>query len=314
MPGPNFLCIGQQKAASRWLFDQLRAHDAFWLPPLKELHFFDRGFNFDLARVRAEELIQRAASAMATDPRDVQFYANALTAPESASIELRAREYVSARREARHQRQDAVAEMSFNPSPGEMDWYRRLFEPAGNRFTGEITPAYSALHPAAIRAIRDAFPSLDIILLIRHPVERLWSLLRRWSPARLRTRLEQKSDADPDVSDIERFVLSDPEMLLRSFPSTIWRNWTDVFGEERVGVFLFDDIVKSPERVREDVLQFLGADAAGSFHISAAHNAKVSRTSRRKAPPQLLAHLNDFFDAELETCRRLFGAPWERLT
>jgi hypothetical protein len=39
--GPDFLCIGQQKAGTTWLFDQLCRHPAFWMPTTKELHFFD---------------------------------------------------------------------------------------------------------------------------------------------------------------------------------------------------------------------------------------------------------------------------------
>ena len=40
--GPNFLCIGAQKAGTGWLYEQLRSHSDFWMPPLKELHYFDR--------------------------------------------------------------------------------------------------------------------------------------------------------------------------------------------------------------------------------------------------------------------------------
>ena len=37
--GPEFLCIGMQKAATRWLYDQLRSHIDVWMPPIKEFHF-----------------------------------------------------------------------------------------------------------------------------------------------------------------------------------------------------------------------------------------------------------------------------------
>jgi hypothetical protein len=40
--GPDFLCIGMQKAGTAWLYDQLETHPDFWMPPLKELHFFDK--------------------------------------------------------------------------------------------------------------------------------------------------------------------------------------------------------------------------------------------------------------------------------
>src|SRR5438045_2764086 len=40
--GPDFFCIGAQKAGTGWLYEQLRSHRDFWMPPMKELHYFDR--------------------------------------------------------------------------------------------------------------------------------------------------------------------------------------------------------------------------------------------------------------------------------
>src|SRR5438105_11482287 len=40
--GPDFCCVGAQKGGTGWLYEQLRAHPDFWMPPLKELHYFDR--------------------------------------------------------------------------------------------------------------------------------------------------------------------------------------------------------------------------------------------------------------------------------
>ena len=38
----DFLGIGVQKAASSWLHENLRNHPEIWVPPRKELHYFDR--------------------------------------------------------------------------------------------------------------------------------------------------------------------------------------------------------------------------------------------------------------------------------
>jgi hypothetical protein len=60
--GPDFLCIGAHKAGSTWLYQQLDSHPDFWMPPLKELHYFDQ-----LSRV------QRAARPRCRDDRDLRF-------------------------------------------------------------------------------------------------------------------------------------------------------------------------------------------------------------------------------------------------
>ena len=38
---PDFLCVGAQKAGTSWLYGQLERHPDFWMPPVKELHYFD---------------------------------------------------------------------------------------------------------------------------------------------------------------------------------------------------------------------------------------------------------------------------------
>jgi hypothetical protein len=60
--GPDFLCVGAHKAGTTWLYQQLDSHPDFWMPPVKELHYFDQ-----LGRV------QRAANPRCRDERDLQF-------------------------------------------------------------------------------------------------------------------------------------------------------------------------------------------------------------------------------------------------
>ena len=40
--GPNFICIGMAKAGTGWLFDQLKHHPDFWMPPIKEFGYLKR--------------------------------------------------------------------------------------------------------------------------------------------------------------------------------------------------------------------------------------------------------------------------------
>ncbi len=38
---PRFLVIGAQKAGTTWLDRNLRTHPQIWVPPEKEIHYFD---------------------------------------------------------------------------------------------------------------------------------------------------------------------------------------------------------------------------------------------------------------------------------
>jgi hypothetical protein len=39
---PGFIGIGAQKAGTTWLYKMLAQNPSIWLPPFKEVHFFDR--------------------------------------------------------------------------------------------------------------------------------------------------------------------------------------------------------------------------------------------------------------------------------
>ncbi len=57
---PDFLCVGAQKGGTSWLYQQLASHPDFWMPPIKEVRYFDK-----LSRTKA--------SPRPRDQRDVRF-------------------------------------------------------------------------------------------------------------------------------------------------------------------------------------------------------------------------------------------------
>lgn len=63
--GPDFVCIGAHKAGTTWLYQQLNSHPDFWMPPVKELHYFDQ-----------QGRVQRASRPRCRDERDFRFLEN----------------------------------------------------------------------------------------------------------------------------------------------------------------------------------------------------------------------------------------------
>ncbi len=61
----DFLCIGAHKSGTTWLYQQLDSHPDFWMPPVKELHYFDQ-----LSRV------QHSTPPRCRDERDLRFLEN----------------------------------------------------------------------------------------------------------------------------------------------------------------------------------------------------------------------------------------------
>lgn len=60
--GPDFICVGAQKAGTTWLYHQLASHPDFWMPPIKELHYFNERGRAPVATTPRDQ-----------DERDVQF-------------------------------------------------------------------------------------------------------------------------------------------------------------------------------------------------------------------------------------------------
>ena len=75
---PDFLCVGAQKAGTTWLYQQLDSHSDFWMPPIKELHYFD-----ELCRV------QRARPPRCRDERDLRFLESMKSLSVGPSIDLK---------------------------------------------------------------------------------------------------------------------------------------------------------------------------------------------------------------------------------
>jgi len=137
MRGPDFLVIGAQRAGTTWIHLLLRRHKALWLPPVKELHYFDKP----------------QVSRTVTDDRELRrVIFLALFAPSLWHFP-----YLLGKRS--------------------QDWYVRLFARARAKglVTGEITPAYATLDEDVWRQIKAMNDRIKLIFVMRDPVDRVWS-------------------------------------------------------------------------------------------------------------------------------------------
>ena len=129
MPAPDFLCIGAQKAGTSWFDIMLRQHPQVFLPPMKEVHFFDF--------IHLPEHRPWIPGSFERHRRRLQ----GRDAATDAYFERLA---------AIPQRQDA--------------WYAVVFRhpDAEGRVSGEVTPAYSLLPPEGIARVRAVNPATRI--------------------------------------------------------------------------------------------------------------------------------------------------------
>ena len=266
--GPDFFCVGAQKGGTGWLYEQLRVHPDFWMPPLKELHYFDRLWRTPRALRKAEGRIA-ATRQSARDERDLKF------------LELM---------EAEGKRSEV-----------DLERYAELFSGKGELLSGDITPGYSTLEEELIERIVRRFSEAKVLFLARDPVERAWSHLSMW------VRHGTIEPFRPDDLEAITEHLRLPEVQRRSYPSQIVRRWRKHVRPELFRVYFFDDIKRDAAAARGGIISFLGGDAGKrSGNLAAGHNPKA-RMEKLEFTESARAHLARFFEDELKVCAEELG-------
>jgi len=219
---PDFICIGAQKAGTSWLDSNLRKHPGLWLPPVKELQYFneihlrhDRRWTGEHRRKKSAGLLQHYVRKVRPEAWDYRYIAR-------------------------------VADIAAGPLSD--DWYGRIFALARpDQVCGEVSPDYARLPDAGIRHIAKLSPEGRFVFSLRDPIERSWSHLRMLARNRNFT----------DVEEFERFARHKDIVDRADYAGAIAR-WSAVVPAERLQVVFLDDIVGDPHGVLERICGFLG--------------------------------------------------------
>lgn len=215
--GPDFLCIGAQKAGTTWLHYNLNDHPDMWLPPVKEFHYFNR--------VRANEAL--------LGDWDM---------PHPASLYHRyfKDQFPPKLNTIRWLRNYYEYKLSKKA-------YLNLFNEkyTGGKVCGDITPGYSTLEEDGVRYAQKVIgEDTPIIFILRNPIE------RSWSAAKMMTRYYKKDYGSDDYAEIMA-LLKKPHITLCSDYANIVIRWRNYF--KNVHVLTYDKLCSSPTEFLEDI-------------------------------------------------------------
>lgn len=143
----DFICIGAQKAGTTWLYKRLQEQSGFLLPPVKEIHYWDKSADYP--------------SPSADKLREVSMW---------QSIKTQSR--LTIRGNQKH----AKWYRKWHHGVIGNKWYASLF--SKEDYSGDITPSYSMLSVSDIRMMYEVSPNAKIIFLLRNPIDRAWSHYR----------------------------------------------------------------------------------------------------------------------------------------
>jgi Sulfotransferase family len=279
--GPDFLGIGAQKAGTTWLWTHLMKHPSVWMPPRKEVHYFDR--YYPAPNYLSEAKLWKRLFVHG-EPR--QTWREMMKADFRGGF--RQRDWKMLRWYSR-----------FYFGAGDDAWYCSLFRPGQHRKCGEITPAYSILPEVDVARIARLLPSLKVILLLRNPIDRAWSQLR----------FDWTRGARTGVANLEetKAFIDSPKQELRGSYLRMLDLWGRHFPPGRLFVGFYDEIATHPGDLLERVHRFL--DIEPQPLPMKELNCKVHVSREAAMPPEIRRYLAMKYLPELIALEQRFGNP-----
>lgn len=251
---PDFICIGAQKAGTTWFDRMLRQHPDIWLPPTKEVHYFNRAFE---QRVNTSN-----NDARKIDTARMNSILNSIRRTLNSKQDLA----------------DQITEISLLSLIGAADptdeTYGRIFQYAPrSSICGEMTPNYARLPDEGIRHMLALQPKTKIMFVLRDPIERDWSQLR----------MQDQRNEMQHLGYAKR--LARPALAGYSDYATTIERYRRHIPAGNFLILFFDDIAERPDVFLRTVCDFLGVDAGRADFRGSGESVHVG--SPAPMPPDL---------------------------
>lgn len=150
-----------------------------------------------------------------------------------------------------------------------IDWYLDHFPKNSRRLAvGEIAPTYFASPEACLR-ILSVVPRARLVIVFRHPVQRLISLYRL------------KRAYGMLAWDFDEAVDRDPELLESSRYATYLKMWQEYFPPEQLSISFFEDLASDPQAFVGRICEFIGVPP---FTLGESERKQVFSTGKMTEP------------------------------
>jgi hypothetical protein len=265
----DFIGIGAQKAGTSWLFDQFNKSSQFSLPPIKEMHYFDRSVKYlspnNLSETKLKNRIinpkwlLRAIIRSVKDIKNINWY------------------------------------WQWYFSDYSDHWYLSLFKKL-DKCKGEITPAYAILNEKDIERMSVLLgKDTRIILMLRNPIERAWSSYKYLYYTQQNPERKFKEASD--------FLKSDYQLLRSQYSRTmvLYKKYFD-----SVFVGFFDAITEDPKCLLENIFKYLELDSQ-EVNILKGIEKPVNVSKSVEMPSEIKKILEDIYSDEIHKLSLEYG-------
>lgn len=264
---PGALCIGAQKAGTSWLAQMLGQHPQVWIPPFKEVQYFNHlhipehrrwiGWHY---RNKPQEIRERHKTRKVDLPPELDTYLTSVTS----------------------------GKMFHN------QWYKRVFAPApAHAIPMDFTPEYSTLPEEGVDAVAKFLPKARVIYLLRHPVDRAISQLR------MNLRREKRT---PQTLADWLVEVENPVLFDRGDYATYLPRWRARFPD--MLVIPFGQIGSDPGAVMDAVEAHLGI---GPCYYANLTQKVFANPSGLMPPPEAVEALEVRMAPQIRAIRQILG-------
>jgi len=267
---PSFLCIGAQKAATSWLWVMLRQHPDIWMPPIKELHFFDHLYV----------------------PENRAWTHYHIKKSVSDTLKWHFNQDTSNLQHIKYLVDIALVD------PFTEQWYKYCFNrpAAQGKILGDITPEYSTLPEEGIEHVKKLLgENLRIIYIIRNPVERALSQLKMNISRR---------GMESESAQVWMEAAKEPAISQRGDYETYVGRWEKYFPEANILYLPYKMVNDSPIHFLEKVQSFIGTAQKHSFDDV---KKVIHKTKKVEVPSVVIDYLSSMLEPQCVFLKKHFG-------
>lgn len=231
---PTFLIVGAGKAGTTSLHLYLQQHPEVFMSPVKETnHFSDADMKFEHFNLDYRQDVEI----------DIDKYLEGTMDKKVHIAHVRTWEQ-----------------------------YQKLFRDVKDeKAIGEVSNSYLSL-PSAAAAIKTKLPQAQIVMILRNPVERLYSqFLMNLRLGKIAERDLLKEIAHDENKQVKGWGVDHMYLENGNYYRQVKRYY-DLFSATQIHVILFDDFKKDAAAEMKKLFSFLGVDAGFQIDMSEKHN------------------------------------------
>jgi len=181
--------------------------------------------------------------------------------------------------------------------------------------TGEATPNY-ILHPNTKKRIKNLIPKAKIIVILRNPVDRAYShynhnVRRKLENLSFEEAIQEKrfEGEEDKIYDDKFYEASNYNMysyLLRGRYAEQLEDWFKIFKKDQILVVSFEEFIKIPNKVLNEIFEFLELPRYEQKNIS-----KLNIGEYHSMDPQTRKFLIEYYKPDKEKLYKLLNRKFD---